>query len=173
MNLAWKTSSHHFAGSGPIGLSWELPLLLYYSLPLGLLFFISTVLYLIFTHLFLPSLFMSLSYHSCCSHAQVFGKLLCTSSTFPFAILNGTCILMAVQLHVYKRHLRRDSLLSWWLSNFLLLLLYIIIIIVIFKKGWQCKTEREWNTPYQSEDPIPTIPTYRQKKVKGKNSRRL
>ena len=33
--------------------------------------------------------------------------------------------------------------------------------------------EREWYTPYQSEDPSPTIPTYRQKEEEGKKSRRL
>ena len=27
-------------------------------------------------------------------------------------------------------------------------------------------------TPYQSEDPSPTVPTYRKKEEKGKNSRR-
>ena len=49
----------------------------------------------------------------------------------------------------------------------------IIIIIIIIKNGRQCKAEREWCTPYQSEDPSPTIPTYRQTDEKGKNSRRL
>ena len=36
-------------------------------------------------------------------------------------------------------------------------------------QGW----EREWYTPYQSEDPSPTIPTFRQEEEKMKNSRRL
>ena len=45
--------------------------------------------------------------------------------------------------------------------------------IIIIKKGRQCKAEREWYTPYQSEDPSPTIPNYRQKEEKGKKSRRL
>ena len=44
---------------------------------------------------------------------------------------------------------------------------------VIIKKGRQCKAEREWYTPYQCEDPSPTIPTYRQKEEKRKKSRRL
>ena len=48
-----------------------------------------------------------------------------------------------------------------------------IIIIIIIKKGQQCKAGREWYTPYQSEDPSPTIPTYRQKEEKGKESIRL
>ena len=43
--------------------------------------------------------------------------------------------------------------LPWWLD----------IIIIIIKKGRQCKAEREWCTPYQSEDTSHTIPTYRQK----------
>ena len=47
------------------------------------------------------------------------------------------------------------------------------ICIIILKRGRQCKAEREWYTPYQYEDPSPTIPTYRQKKEKEKNSRRL
>ena len=46
-------------------------------------------------------------------------------------------------------------------------------IIIIIRKGRQCKAEREWYTPYQSEDPSPTIPTYRQKEEKRKKSRRL
>ena len=37
------------------------------------------------------------------------------------------------------------------------------IIIIIIKKGWQCKAGREQLTPYQSEDPSPTIPTHRMK----------
>ena len=49
---------------------------------------------------------------------------------------------------------------------------FIIIIIIIIKKGRQCKADREWWTPYQSEDPSPTIPTYRQKEEKEKKSRR-
>ena len=48
-----------------------------------------------------------------------------------------------------------------------------LTIIIIIKIGWQCKAEREWYTPYQSEDPSPTIPTYRQKEEKGKKSIRL
>ena len=49
----------------------------------------------------------------------------------------------------------------------------IIIIIIIIKIGQQCKAGRERYTPYQSEDPSPTIPTYRQKEEEGKESRRL
>ena len=30
-------------------------------------------------------------FHSCCSHARVFGKQSCMSSSFPIATLNGTC----------------------------------------------------------------------------------
>ena len=40
-------------------------------------------------------------------------------------------------------------------------MIIIIIIINIIKKGGQCKAEREWYTPYQSEDPSPTIQTWR------------
>ena len=45
-------------------------------------------------------------------------------------------------------------------------------IIIIIKKGGQCKAEREWYTPYQSEDPSLTIPTYGQKEEKGKKRRK-
>ena len=41
-----------------------------------------------------------------------------------------------------------------------------IIIIIIILKGRQCEAERE------SEDPSPTLPTYRQKEQKWKNSRK-
>ena len=47
----------------------------------------------------------------------------------------------------------------------------IYTIIIGIKRDRQCKAEREWYTPYQSEDP--TIPTYWPKEEKGKNSRRL
>ena len=60
-----------------------------------------------------------------------------------------------------------------FLSNIRKQVTSIIIIIIIIKKGQQCKAGREWYTPYQSEDPSPTIPTYRQKEEKGKESRRL
>ena len=43
-------------------------------------------------------------------------------------------------------------------------IIIIIIIIIIIKRYRQCKAERECSTPYQSEDPSPTIPIYRQKK---------
>ena len=49
----------------------------------------------------------------------------------------------------------------------------LFIIIIIIKKGRQCTAEREWYTNYQSEDPSPTIPTYRQKEEKEIKSRRL
>ena len=44
----------------------------------------------------------------------------------------------------------------------------IIIIIIIIKRDWQCKAERGRLTPYQSEDPSPTLPTYRGKEEKWK-----
>ena len=43
-----------------------------------------------------------------------------------------------------------------------------IIIIIIIKKDWQCKDGRGRLTPYQSEDPSPTLPAYRGKEDKGK-----
>ena len=42
------------------------------------------------------------------------------------------------------------------------------IIIIIIKKDWQCKAGRGRLTPYQSEDPSPTLPTDRRKEEKGK-----
>ena len=50
--------------------------------------------------------------------------------------------------------------------------LLLLLLLLLFKKGRQCKAGREWLTPYQSEDPNPTVPTYRKKEEKGKNSRR-
>ena len=52
-------------------------------------------------------------------------------------------------------------------------IIIIIIIIIIIKRGRQCKAEREWYSAYQSEDPSPTISTFRQEEEKGKNSRTL
>ena len=42
------------------------------------------------------------------------------------------------------------------------------IIIIIIKKDWQCKAGRGRLAPYQSEDPRPTLTTYRGKEEKGK-----
>ena len=39
---------------------------------------------------------------------------------------------------------------------------------IIIKKDWQCKAGRGRLTPYQSEDPNPTLPTYRGKEEKVK-----
>ena len=44
---------------------------------------------------------------------------------------------------------------------------FFYIIIIIIKKDWQCKAGRGRLPPYQSEDPSPTVPTYRGKKRKG------
>ena len=38
----------------------------------------------------------------------------------------------------------------------------------IINKDWHCKAGRGRLTPYQSEDPSPTLPTYRGKEEKGK-----
>ena len=40
-------------------------------------------------------------------------------------------------------------------------------IIIIIKKDWQRKAGTGRLTPYQSEDPSPTLPTYRGKEEKG------
>ena len=45
---------------------------------------------------------------------------------------------------------------------------FYIIIIIIIKKDYQCKAGRGRLTPYQSEDPSPTLPTDREKEEKGK-----
>ena len=44
----------------------------------------------------------------------------------------------------------------------------VMIIIIIIKKDWQCKAGRGRLSQYQSEDPSPTLPTYRGKEEKGK-----
>ena len=49
-------------------------------------------------------------------------------------------------------------------------IIIIIIIIIIIKKGRQCKAEREWYTPYQSEDPSPQYQPIDRKKRKGKKA---
>ena len=49
-----------------------------------------------------------------------------------------------------------------YITQLLLLLLFII------KKDLQCKAGRGRLPPYQSEDPSPTLPTYRGKEEKGK-----
>ena len=44
-------------------------------------------------------------------------------------------------------------------------IIFFIIIIIIIKKDWQCNAGRGRLTPYQSEDPSPTLPTYRRKEA--------
>ena len=46
--------------------------------------------------------------------------------------------------------------------------MYIIIIVTNIKRDRQCQAGRDRFTPYQSEDPSPTIPTYRKIEQKGK-----
>ena len=53
-------------------------------------------------------------------------------------------------------------------KSFIMLDLIKIIIIIIIKKDWQCKAGRGRLPPYQSEDPSPSLPTYRGKEEKGK-----
>ena len=54
----------------------------------------------------------------------------------------------------------RDAKMSMaWLPN---------IFIIITKKDWQCKAGRGRLTPFQSEDPNPSLSTYRGKEEKGK-----
>ena len=50
----------------------------------------------------------------------------------------------------------------------------IIIIIIIIIQNWSVMKgcEKDRFTPCKSEDPSPTIPTYRKKEEKKKNSRR-
>ena len=55
-----------------------------------------------------------------------------------------------------------------WVNKVESLRIIIIIIIIIIKKEWQCKAGKGRLTPYQSEDPSPTLPTYRGKEGKGK-----
>ena len=43
-----------------------------------------------------------------------------------------------------------------------------VLPIIIIKKAGQCKAGRGKLTPYQSEDPNPTLPTHRGKEEKGK-----
>ena len=53
-------------------------------------------------------------------------------------------------------------------GQFILVSAICINIIIIIRKNWQCKAGRGRLTPYQSEDPSPTLPTYRGKEEKGK-----
>ena len=73
-------------------------------------FFVPTLLLSILTHVTIFVCFIIL-FHSCCSHARVFGKHSCISSPFPIAILNDTCFFPTVQLvHiVYSERKIRNS----------------------------------------------------------------
>ena len=68
----------------------------------------------------------------------------------------------------------RLKLISEWSIEFVayVYVLIFFVIIIIVKKDWHWKVTRERLTPYQFEDPNPTIPTHRMNEEKGKNSRR-
>ena len=59
-------------------------------------------------------------------------------------------------------------LLNQTLAIVIVFIIIVIIIIIIIKKGWQFKAGGERLTPYQSEDPSPTITTYRMREENGK-----
>ena len=63
-------------------------------------------------------------------------------------------------ISMWRNYQNGEKLLVWGES--------ISIIIIIIKKDWQCKAGRGRLTPYHSEDPSPTLPTYREKEDKGK-----
>ena len=46
--------------------------------------------------------------------------------------------------------------------------LSVLLLLSLLLKGCQCNAGRERLTPYQSEDPSPTIPTHRMKEDKLK-----
>ena len=50
----------------------------------------------------------------------------------------------------------------------LLLLLLSLLLLLLFKKNGNAIAGRGRLTPYQSEDPSPTLPNYRGKEKKGK-----
>ena len=54
------------------------------------------------------------------------------------------------------------------MKNIFSSLIFTFIVIIIIKQYWQCKAGRGRLPPYQSEDPSPTLPTYRGKEEKGK-----
>ena len=53
--------------------------------------------------IFLPNFILAVPRREC------LGKPSCMSSTFPLAILNGTCFFLTVQLQVYNAHSERKS----------------------------------------------------------------
>ena len=90
----------------------------------------------------------------CLTHLKIiyFLKNLLCYPSIKIASLNFRARLeMNVMLHIIK-----------------IVIIIIIIIIIIIKKDRQCKAGRGRLPPYQSEDPRPTLPTYRGKEEKGK-----
>ena len=53
-------------------------------------------------------------------------------------------------------------------ESIIIFILIIIIIIIFIKRGLQCKVGRELFTPYQSDDPSPSITTYSKNEEKRK-----
>ena len=78
--------------------------------PSGLFFFVPALLLSILTPLFFPSSSFSLSYFVLAvPMRECLGKNSCMSSTFPIAILNGTCFFQTVQLQVHDVYSERKN----------------------------------------------------------------
>ena len=81
--------------------------------------FVPALLLFILTPLFLPFSFVSLFYFILAiPMPECFGRHSCMSSTFPIAILNGTCIFSPLQLQVHNVYLERKSRNTYALVNF-------------------------------------------------------
>ena len=90
-----------------------------------------------------------------------------TYDTDSFNVLILPILMYNVPNYIWKYHYFRIGQVSW-ISNYNISSFSVIIIIIIIKKDWQCKAGRGRLTPCQSEDPSPTLPTYRGKEEKGK-----
>ena len=67
---------------------------------------------------------------------------------------------------VCEKYLANGKDVFW--AFIIIIIIIILLLLLLWKKDWQCKAGRGRLTPYQSEDPSPTLPTYRGKEEKGK-----
>ena len=89
-------------------------------------------------------------FHFCCFHSRLLGKTLVHEFLISYSHTEWYLLFFAI----HDRNGRRVACQN-------------LTIILISKKAWLCKAGIERLTPYQSEDPSPTIPTHRMKEEKG------
>ena len=108
--------------------------------PSGLLFFLPALTSFHSTPLFLPSLSISFSFHSCCSHAQVFGKTFVHK--FPFSYRHTEWYTF---FFFAKRHDRNGGVVTCRKLKIIIILSWFVEVagwLVLLRCFFLCLTEK-------------------------------